>query len=101
MHMIAFGSHKCYTLASVARSDGTIIKEERIPHTKGTIKEFLRAWGEDSPVAVVSIGSWYWIIDEIEEAQMRPRLVHARKAKLMLGTISKTDKLDARGLSRL
>lgn len=32
---------------------------------------------------------------------MRPRLVHARKAKLMLGMINKTDKLDARGLNRL
>lgn len=32
---------------------------------------------------------------------MDPRLVHARKAKLMLGMINKTDKLDARGLNRL
>jgi transposase len=30
-----------------------------------------------------------------------PRLTHARKAKLMLGMINKTDKLDARGLNRL
>jgi transposase len=30
-----------------------------------------------------------------------PKLVHARKAKLMLGMINKTDKLDARGLNRL
>ena len=32
---------------------------------------------------------------------MAPRLVHARKAKLMLGSINKTDKLDARGLNQL
>jgi transposase len=30
-----------------------------------------------------------------------PKLVHARKAKLMMGQINKTDKLDARGLNRL
>jgi hypothetical protein len=30
-----------------------------------------------------------------------PRLVHARKAKLMMGEINKTDKLDVRGLNRL
>jgi len=32
---------------------------------------------------------------------MRPRLVHARKAKLMIGSLNKTDKLDVRGLNRL
>lgn len=52
-------------------------------------------------MAVETIGNWYWIIDEIEEAGMKPQLVHARKAKLMMGMINKTDKLDARGMNRL
>jgi hypothetical protein len=52
-------------------------------------------------VAVETIGNWYWIVDEIEAAGCLPRLVHARKAKLMMGEINKTDKLDARGLNRL
>src|SRR6185436_19666597 len=54
-----------------------------------------------SPVAVEPIGNWYWIVDEIESAGMTPRLVHARKAKLMMGSINKTDKLDAKGLNLL
>jgi transposase len=52
-------------------------------------------------VALETVGNWYWIVDEIEQAGMKPRLVHAHKAKLMLGSINKTDKLDARGLNRL
>lgn len=32
---------------------------------------------------------------------MTPHLVHARKAKLMMGMINKTDRLDVRGLNRL
>ena len=32
---------------------------------------------------------------------MVPRLVHARKAKLMMGLVSKSDKLDARGMNLL
>ena len=40
-------------------------------------------------------------MDEIEEAGFRLRLVHAGKAKLMLGMVNKTDKLDARGLNKL
>lgn len=101
MHMIAFDSHKRYTVASVQSMEGQILKEARINHTRGNIERFLREWDKGSPVAVETIGNWYWIIEEIEHAQMRPRLVHARKAKLMMGMINKTDKLDARGLNRL
>jgi transposase len=101
MHMIAFDSHKRYTVASVQSIDGQIIKESRIDHGRGNIVRFLTQWDKGSLVAVETIGNWYWIVEEIEHAQMQPRLVHARKAKLMLGMINKTDKLDARGLNRL
>jgi transposase len=40
-------------------------------------------------------------VDEIEQAGMVPQLVHARKAKMMMGNVNKTDKLDAQGLNRL
>jgi transposase len=101
MYRIAFDSHKRYTVASVQDMEGNIINEERIAHKKGEIAKFLGQWDKGSPVAVESIGSWYWIVDEIEESGMKPQLVHARKAKLMMGMVSKTDKLDARGLNRL
>jgi transposase len=52
-------------------------------------------------VAVETIGNWYWIVDEIEGAGMKPKLVHARKAKVMSGCINKTDRLDVQGLNRL
>jgi hypothetical protein len=41
MHIIAFDSHKRYTLASVQGIDGQIIKEERINHGRGNILGFL------------------------------------------------------------
>ena len=40
-------------------------------------------------------------MDEIESSGFRPQLVNARKAKLMMGSINKTDKLDNRGINRL
>ncbi len=43
------------------------------------------------------MGNWYWIVDEIEAAGCVPKLVHARKAKLRMGEITKTDRLDVRG----
>lgn len=101
MEIIAFDSHKRYTLASVETKDGKPVKEERINHRRGEICRFLANCQRGSPVAIETIGNWYWIIDEIEQAGMQPRLVHARKAKLMLGCINKTDKLDVRGLNKL
>jgi len=98
---IAFDSHKRYTLCSVADSEGRVMVEERIEHERGAIASFLSSYPAGVSVAVETIGNWYWLVDEIEQAGMRPRLVHARKAKLMMGCINKTDRLDARGLNRL
>lgn len=52
-------------------------------------------------VALEATGNWYWIVGEIEAAGLRPLLVHPRKAKLMMGMINKTDKLDVHELNRL
>ena len=101
MQYIAFDAHKHYTLASVASLDGRTIREERVEHERDALRQFLERCERGSPVAVETTGNWYWIVDEIEAAGCVPRLVHARKAKLMLGMINKTDKLDARGLNRL
>jgi transposase len=101
MEIIAFDSHKRYTLASVEKKDGRLVREQRVRHSRGEIVGFLSRCESGSPVAVETIGNWYWIVDEIEQAGMQPRLVHARKAKLMLGSINKTDKLDVRGLNKL
>jgi len=101
MEYIAFDAHKHYTFASVAKPDGQVVREGRIEHDRGALRQFLERCEPGSPVAVETIGNWYWIVDEIEAAGCAPRLVHARKAKLMMGMINKTDKLDARGLNQL
>ena len=101
MEYIAFDAHKHYTLASVARPDGQLVREQRIAHERGALQRFLERCERGSPVAVETVGNWYWIVDEIEAAGCIPRLVHARKAKLMMGQINKTDKLDVRGLNQL
>jgi transposase len=78
-----------------------VVREERLEHDRGALRQFLERCARGSPVAVETIGNWYWIVDEIEAAGCVPKLVHARKAKLMMGAINKTDKLDARGLNQL
>ena len=99
--MIALDCHKHYSLALVETADGRRLAECRIEHRRGNIRAFLQRYSPGSPVAVETVGNWYWVVDEIEQAADIPRLVHARKAKLMVGSINKTDKLDVRGLNTL
>jgi transposase len=101
MEYIAFDSHKRYTFASVEEHTGNILREARIEQERGAIQEFLSHWKAGTPVAVETIGNWYWIVDEIENAGMVPQLVHAHRAKMMLSSVNKTDKLDSHGLNRL
>jgi hypothetical protein len=93
MEYIAFDAHKHYTLASVARADGRLVREQRLAHERGALQQFLAHCEPGSPVALETVGNWYWIVDEIEGAGCIPKLVHARKAKLMMGQINKTEAL--------
>jgi transposase len=98
---IALDAHKHYSLAEREEVSTGRASQERIAHCRGAIATYLADAESGTPVAVEALGSWYWIVEEIELAGCRPLLVHPRKAKLMMGMINKTDKLDVRGLNRL
>jgi len=98
---IAFDAHKRYTW--VEREDAATGQTSycRLEHARGVIRRYLAGCPAGTAVAVEATGNWYWIIEEIEQAGLCPQLVHPRKAKLMMGQINKTDKLDAHGLNTL
>jgi transposase len=98
---IAFDSHKRYTLVECEEKNTGKKKQFRVDHRPGAIRCCLEGREKGTPVAVEATGNWYWIVEEIEQAGLEPRLVHPRKAKLMMGLINKTDKLDVHGLNRL
>ncbi len=98
---IAFDSHKRYTLVEFEDNETGRTRQFRVNHAQGAIRHCLEGCTAGTPVAVEATGNWYWIVDEIEEAGLTPRLVHPRKAKLMMGMINKSDKLDVHGLNRL
>jgi hypothetical protein len=98
---ISFDSHKHYTLMEREDRQTEAVRQYRIEHAPGAIRAALRECATGAAVAVEATGNWYWIVTEIEQAGLRPLLVHPRKAKLMMGLINKTDKLDVHGLNRL
>jgi len=101
MEYIALDVHKKYTWARVENTQGERLYESRLAHVHGTIKNFVHRWAAGSPVAVETVGNWYWVVDEIETGGGKPQLVNARLAKLMMGSVNKSDKLDCKGMNRL
>jgi hypothetical protein len=57
MQYIAFDAHKHYTLASVEREDGRLVRELQIPHERGALRQFLQRCDASSPVAVETTGN--------------------------------------------
>lgn len=101
MENIALDVHKHYTWARVENTEGQQLYASRLAHSRGCIKNFVQRWTAGSPVAVETVGNWYWVVDEVEAGGGKPQLVNARLAKLMIGNVNKSDKLDAKGLNML
>jgi transposase len=100
-YTIGCDAHKHYSVFAVIDKEGTLKVHKRIEHEPGAIQEFLEEYPTGTRVALESVGNWYWIADEIEAAECVPLLTHPAKAKVMMGNVNKTDKLDAKGLATL
>ncbi len=77
-------AHKHFSIFAVLDDAGSLIQQRRVGHSPGTISAFLSQFPEGTPVALETIGNWYWIVDEIEAAACIPLLAHAAKAKVMM-----------------
>lgn len=100
-YTVGCDAHKHFSLFAVLDERGDLLQRTRVGHAPGEIRTFLSQFPEGTPVALETVGNWYWIVDEIEKAGCIPLLAHAAKAKIMMGNIHKTDKLDAHGLATL
>lgn len=94
-------AHKKYSMFASTDEASRPGFSVKVANDRHQFRCFLRTLPPGSPIAVETVGNWYWMVDEMEEAGHKPRLTHAGKAKLMMGQINKTDKLDAKGLALL
>jgi len=100
-YYIGCDAHKKYSIFTAISEVGKITPAQRVEHDRKSLRSFLETLPPSSPIAIESTGNWYWLVDEMEKAGHMPSLVHPAKAKLMMGQINKTDKLDAQGLATL
>jgi transposase len=100
-YYIGCDAHKKYSVFVTINEKGQSSSAERVDHDRELYQKYLSCLPPGSPIAIESVGNWYWMIDEMEKAGHRPILVNPQKAKLLMGHINKTDKLDAKGLAML
>lgn len=100
-YILGFDVHKKYTQAAVMDEKGKIIDRRKIIHNPEILREYLSQFPEQTPVGFETVGNWYWVAEAIEAAGCQPMMAHAAKAKVMMGNVNKTDKLDAEGLATL
>lgn len=100
-HYIGCDAHKKYSVFVAMNEQGQCSPPVRVEHTRDELRAFLQSLPPASPIAVETVGNWYWLIEEMEQARHQPHLAHAREAKRLMGKSNKTDKLDAKGLATL
>ena len=81
-YIIGCDAHKHYSQFAVINSKGELCTQTRINHEQGALYRYLSRFPRGTPVALESIGNWYWIVDEIESSGCKPVMAHAVKAKL-------------------
>ena len=90
--LIGCDAHKHYSQLEVQDSSGRVLRQARINHAPGALRTFFASVPQGTPVALESVGNWYWIADEIEACGCQPLLTNPAKAKLLMGHVNKTDK---------
>ena len=81
---------------AVLDQDGRLT-QHCVDHQPGAIQAFLESLPGGTPVALESVGNWYWIVDEIEAAGCLPLLANPAKAKVMIPRPTTSPKLKAAG----
>jgi transposase len=98
---IGCDAHRRYSVFVSVDENGRASQPTRVEHAGNALAEYLASLPAEVDIAVEASGSWYWLIDAIEEAGKTPHLAQAFAARRMLGGGHKTDKIDARALATL
>src|SRR6202171_4090891 len=98
---IGCDAHKKFSLFVTMNEKGEYGRAIRVGHDREVFREFLQGLPAGSKIALETSGSYYWLVEEMEQAGHQPQLADPRIAKKRMEGRNKTDKKDARGLAML
>jgi transposase len=98
---IGCDAHKKYSVFVRMNEAGQYSRAVRVPHEVEAYGRYLATLPPGSASGLETTANWYWMVDEMERAQHRPRLGDGSLARARMGHRSKDDTLDGRGLAQL
>src|SRR5437870_13517563 len=96
---IGCDAHKKYSVFVAVNERGEASPAIRVEHDREQYRQFLERLPAGSQIALEAGGHSYWMVDDMEGAGHRPRLVHPLEPNKRMGKNGKkTHKVDANGL---
>lgn len=66
-YTIGCDAHKHFSLFAVLDEKGDLLQRTRVGHLPGAIAAFLSQFPEGTPVALETVGNWYWIVNAAKQ----------------------------------
>jgi hypothetical protein len=79
--IIGCDAYNRYSVFAVFDTSTLSVEQVRVNHQPGAIKEFLSDFPEGTPVALETVGNYYWIVDEIEQAGCVPSWLTPQRSR--------------------
>jgi transposase len=85
---------------AVLTDDGEII-QQRLTNNVATLAQFFAQFPPRTPVAIEASGTWWWLVDLLEDLGHRPVLSNPKQTKAIAAARLKNDRVDAERLALL
>lgn len=103
-YFMGIDQHKKYSQLTVVDEIGEVIEEKRLFHCdKQAMLNYFKSFVPDeTKVTLEATGSWYWLVDLLDEAHLHNRiLAHPYKTRIIAESKIKTDSIDSELLAQL
>ena len=102
-YFIGIDQHKKFSCVAVVNKEGILIEDRRLYHTnKRKILNYFKSFPSNRTKAVLeTTGSWYWLADLLEEANLNTILAHPYKTRITAESKIKTNSISKRLLAHL
>jgi len=85
---------------AVLTEDGEIV-QRRLPNDAERLARFFGQLPPQTPIAIEASGTWWWLVDLLEQLGHRPVLSHPKQTKAIAAARLKNDRVDAERLALL
>jgi transposase len=85
---------------AVLTEDGEIV-QQRLPNDAERLEKFFVQLPPQTPIAIEASGTWWWLVDLLEQLGHRPVLSNPKQTKAIAAARLKNDRVDAERLGLL